>query len=105
MIFITFYFVISCYGLVGGFNPMSELINNVSRERQNRLKSYIFRLHNGEDKEVVEKEFKKEFAYVTGAEIAQMEYNLVQEGVSIEEIQNLCDVHASLFQGSIFLKA
>lgn len=80
---------------------MSELINNVSRERQERLKSFILRLHQGEDKETVEAEFKKEFAYVTGAEIAQMEYNLVQEGVSVEEIQSLCDVHASLFQGSI----
>ncbi len=80
---------------------MSEFINNVSRERQNKLKSYIFRLHNGEDKDAVEAEFKKEFAYVTGAEIAQMEYNLVQEGVSVEEIQNLCDVHASLFQGNV----
>lgn len=80
---------------------MSEFINNVSKERQNRLKSFIFRLHNGDDKEVVEAEFKKEFAYVTGSEIAQMEYNLVQEGVSVEEIQNLCDVHASLFQGSV----
>lgn len=80
---------------------MSELINNVSKERQEKLKAYIQRLHRGEDKDVVEGEFKKDFAYVTGAEIAQMEYNLVQEGVSIEEIQNLCDVHASLFQGSI----
>ncbi len=84
-----------------GDYKMSEFINNVSRDRQNRLKSFIFRLHNGEDKDIVEAEFKKEFAYVTGAEIAQMEFNLVQEGVSVEEIQNLCDVHASLFQGSV----
>lgn len=80
---------------------MSEFINNVSKDRQDRLKSFISRLHKGEDKDSVEAEFKKEFAYVTGAEIAQMEYNLVQEGVTVEEIQNLCDVHASLFQGSV----
>ncbi len=80
---------------------MSEIINNVSKERQDKLKKLITRLHNGEDQATVEAEFKTDFAYVTGAEIAQMEFNLVQEGVSVEEIQNLCDIHASLFQGSV----
>ncbi len=80
---------------------MSEIINNVSKERQDKLKKLIQRLHHGEDQATVEAEFKADFAYVTGAEIAQMEYNLVQEGVSVEEIQNLCDIHASLFQGSV----
>lgn len=79
---------------------MSEIIDNVSK-RQEQLKSLIQRLHRGEDREAVEAEFKRDFAYVTGAEIAQMEYNLVQDGVSVEEIQSLCDVHASLFQGSL----
>lgn len=79
---------------------MSEIIDNVSK-RQEQLKTLIQRLHRGEDREAVEAEFKRDFAYVTGAEIAQMEYNLVQDGVSVEEIQSLCDVHASLFQGSL----
>ncbi len=79
---------------------MSEIIDNASK-RQTQLKGLIQRLHRGEDRAEVEAEFKRDFAYVTGAEIAQMEYNLVQEGVSVEEIQSLCDVHASLFQGSL----
>lgn len=79
---------------------MSEIIDNVSK-RQEQLKTLIQRLHRGEDRTAVEVEFKRDFAYVTGAEIAQMEYNLVQDGVSVEEIQSLCDVHASLFQGSL----
>jgi len=79
---------------------MSEIIDNASK-RQTQLKNLIQRLHRGENKAEVEAEFKRDFAYVTGAEIAQMEYNLVQEGVSVEEIQSLCDVHASLFQGSL----
>jgi uncharacterized protein len=79
---------------------VSELIDNQSK-RQQKLKELIQRLHRGEDRQLVEEEFKREFAYVTGAEIAQMEYNLVQEGVSIEEIQSLCDVHASLFKGTL----
>lgn len=79
---------------------MSEIIDNASK-RQTQLKKLIQRLHRGENRAEVEAEFKRDFAYVTGAEIAQMEYNLVQEGVSVEEIQSLCDVHASLFQGSL----
>lgn len=79
---------------------MSEIIDNVSK-RQEQLKTLIQRLHRGEDRAAVEAEFRRDFAYVTGAEIAQMEYNLVQDGVSVEEIQSLCDVHASLFQGSL----
>jgi DUF438 domain-containing protein len=85
--------------VVGG-QYMSEIIDNVSK-RQEQLKTLIQRLHRGEDRAAVEAEFKRDFAYVTGAEIAQMEYNLVQDGVSVEEIQSLCDVHASLFQGSL----
>lgn len=79
---------------------MSEIIDNVSK-RQEQLKTLIQRLHRGEDRAAVEAEFRRDFAYVTGAEIAQMEYNLVRDGVSVEEIQSLCDVHASLFQGSL----
>jgi len=86
--------------LVEEVRPMSEIINNPSL-RQEKLKALIQRLHKGEDRARIEMEFRRDFAYVSGAEIAQMEYNLVSEGVSIEEIQSLCDVHASLFQGSI----
>ncbi len=78
---------------------MSEIINN--SQRLEKLKNLIKRLHQGEDRSQIEIEFKRDFASVTGAEIAQMEYKLVEEGVSIEEIQSLCDVHASLFQGSV----
>lgn len=80
---------------------MSELINNQSK-KEKKLKDLIKRLHNNEgNRDEIEAEFKSEFGTITGAELAQMEYNLVQEGVSIEEIQSLCDVHASIFKGSL----
>lgn len=79
---------------------MSEIINN-QEERQQKLKALIKRLHAGEDEESVQVDFKKDFAYVSGAEIAEMERNLVEEGLPVEEIQNLCNIHASLFKGSI----
>ena len=30
-----------------------------------------------------------------------MEQNLIMEGMPVEEVQRLCDVHASVFKGSI----
>jgi len=79
---------------------MSELIDNVS-QREQRLKDLIQRLHQGEDRNQIEMEFKRDFSSITGSEIAAMERRLVEEGVTIEEIQNFCDIHASLFQGSV----
>jgi len=34
-------------------------------------------------------------------EISQLEQALIKEGIPVEEIQRLCDVHAALFKGSI----
>ena len=35
------------------------------------------------------------------AEISEMEQSLIMEGMPIEEVQRLCDVHAAVFKGSI----
>lgn len=79
---------------------MSELIDN-QYKRQVKLRELIQRLHHGEDPETVKADFKEHFQFVTGAEIAAMEANLVEEGTTVEEIQYLCDIHASIFQGSV----
>jgi len=75
---------------------MSELINNQSKERQEKLKSLIKRLHEGEDLESVRTEFEAEFKDVSTEEIAAMEGALVAEGMDVEEIRKLCDVHARM---------
>ncbi len=80
---------------------MSEFINNESMKRQELLKKIIKSLHAGVDIEDAKKEFKKHFEEVSTKEISQMEHALIQEGMKIEEVQNLCDVHAALFDGSI----
>ena len=79
---------------------MSEFINN-SQYRKQTLKDIIKRLHNGESVEDVKEEFEKTFAGVSANEISEAEAELIKEGVKIEEIQSLCDVHASVFKGSI----
>ena len=79
---------------------MSEIINN--REyRQKILKEIIKELHSGKTVEEVKPKFEKNFKGVSVNEISQLEQALIKEGIPVEEIQRLCDVHAALFKGSI----
>ena len=49
-----------------------------------------------------ESDFAKEFDGVGADEIANMEKELIEHGgVKVEEVQKLCDVHASIFKGSV----
>lgn len=79
---------------------MSEFINN--REyRQKKLKEIITELHNGKSVEEVKARFESLIEGVSVKEISEMEQALIMEGMPLEEIQNLCDVHAAVFKGSI----
>jgi len=79
---------------------MSEMINN-RKYRQKVLKELIMELHDGKDVEHVRERFAKLIEGVTASEISDMEQNLIMEGMPVEEVQRLCDVHASVFKGSI----
>ena len=69
--------------------------------RQVILKDLILRLHAGEDEEHIKAEFKEHFEQVSAFEISVMERRLMSQGIQAEEIMLLCNVHASLFNGSI----
>ena len=79
---------------------MSELINN-KEYKQQKLKELIIKLHKGASVEEVQEEFNDLTIGVTATEITQMEQALVDEGMPVEDIQRLCDVHAAVFKGSI----
>lgn len=79
---------------------MSEHINN-REQRQKLLKELIMELHDGKDFEEVKAKFQEHFKDVSATEITQMETQLVMDGMPVEEIQRLCDVHASVFKGTI----
>ena len=79
---------------------MSEFINN-SEFRKQKLQALIKSLHEGKTVDEVKAEFKAHFGDVSTTEISQIEQALVKEGLPIEEVQRLCDVHASVFDGSI----
>lgn len=79
---------------------MSEVINN--REyRQKVLKEIIHELHAGKPVEEVKARFEKLIQGVSAKEISEMEGALIMEGLPVEEVQRLCDVHAAVFKGSI----
>jgi hypothetical protein len=79
---------------------MSEYINN--REmRQKAIKDIIQQLHDGKSVEEVKQQFEDAFEGVTASEISVAEAALIAEGLPVSEIQRLCDVHASVFKGSI----
>ncbi|NLJ78785.1 MAG: DUF438 domain-containing protein [Tissierellia bacterium] len=79
---------------------MSELINN-REHRQEILKEVIRQLHAGKTVEEVKEQFAEAIEGVSPSEISAMETQLVKEGLPIEEIQHLCNVHAAVFKGSI----
>ncbi|WP_028263975.1 DUF438 domain-containing protein [Atopobium fossor] len=70
-------------------------------ERKVLLSSYLERLDKGESLDQVQKDFAAAFANVTGSEIAEAEQALIAGGTPVERVQQLCDVHASLFEGAI----
>lgn len=79
---------------------MSESINNREYRKQ-VLKDIIRELHEGKSVDEVKAKFESAFTGVSAMEISEAEQALILEGISIREVQSLCDVHASVFKGSI----
>ncbi len=79
---------------------MSEFINN-SQMRQKTIKDIIRQLHEGKTVEEVKSQFEKVFHGVSASEISKAEGALIAEGLPVEEVQKLCDVHAAVFKGTI----
>lgn len=84
---------------------MSEFINNrkalSDQDRRDGLKEIIRHLHAGASVEAVKAQFAKISDGISGDEIARLESELVAEGLPVEEIQNLCDVHADVFRDQL----
>lgn len=79
---------------------MSEFINN--REyRKKVLKQLIMELHEGKKLEEVKPKFEETFSGIAATEIAEIEQEIIMEGMPVEEVQRLCDVHASIYKGNI----
>lgn len=74
---------------------MSELLDNRA-QRVRTLKSIVVRLHEGADPESVRGALRELVRECDATEIAQMEQELITEGVPVEQIMGMCDLHASV---------
>lgn len=79
-------------------SPADEL---TAERRQETLKNIIRKLHDGASVDDVKREFDLLVAEVDSAEIARMEQSLIAEGMPVEEVQRLCDVHVTVFKESL----
>lgn len=79
---------------------MSREINN--REyRQNVIKELLAELHEGKSVEDVKAKFERTFSGVSASEISEAEQALIADGLAVEEVQRLCDVHAAVFKDTL----
>ena len=74
---------------------MSELIDNRA-ERVRTLKAIIKRLHGGEAPEAVRSSLKELVCRTDYSEIMAMEQELIADGMPVEEIQSMCDLHSQV---------
>ena len=79
--------------------PIRDIDTSTPEGRRDLLKNYIARLSNGEDLEKVREEFVNNFESVSVHEIAAAEQGLIGDGMPVEEVQKLCDIHSALFHG------
>lgn len=70
-------------------------------DRVDKLRNLINGLHEGMSESEAREIFKREFGRISGEELAAAEQKLVDEGMAVEEITKLCNIHASVFEDSI----
>lgn len=74
----------------------------MDKEARNRvIKDVIRRLHDGASAGEMTKRFGQVLHGVSATEIAQIEQELIEEGMAREEVLRFCDVHLAVFQESL----
>ena len=76
---------------------MTEIIDNRAF-RIRTMKEIIRHLHDGGDADEVRDRLKELVRETDSSEIAAMEQQLIGEGMPVEEVQSMCDLHSSVLQ-------
>ena len=74
---------------------MSELIDNRAH-RISVLKEIIQHLHAGAAPELVKEQLRKIVGETDATEIMAMEQQLIAEGMPVEEVRSMCDLHSQV---------
>lgn len=72
-------------------------------ERAKRIKQILVELHasGGKNVEQMQARFAKEIADVSPSEIAEIEQQMIADGVTEAEITSMCDLHVAVFRESL----
>lgn len=70
-------------------------------DRKEALKRLLKKLHEGADPERMKEEFKETLGDIPPTELAQVEEELIKEGLKRENLQKLCDVHLAVLKESL----
>lgn len=82
---------------------MSEIINN-SAQRKEMLRHLLLRLHKGENPEALRNRLIEVLKTIPYNEVVEVEQTLINEQLLSEaEIQDFCDLHTAVLDGSIDL--
>lgn len=79
---------------------MNQLINN-EKQRKELLKHMILQLHKGTAPEVVRRQLSDLLGQVPYDTVVEVEQELISEGLPMEEVLKLCDVHSAVLKGKI----
>jgi len=79
---------------------MSELIENAGR-RKALLKHMILQLHQGQAPEQVRTQLVRMLGRVPYGDVVEVEQELIAEGLPLEDVLRLCDVHTAAMKGAI----
>ena len=72
-----------------------------ANDRIESLKQVVMDLQDGRSVDEVRAKFRDVISGVTAQEISQMEQALINDGISVEDVQRLCDVHAAVFRDEL----
>lgn len=73
-------------------------VEDERRARRETLKEIIRDIHRQKSPEELKERFRDLISDVGATEIAQLEQELIQEGLPESEVKSLCDVHVAVFQ-------
>ena len=79
---------------------MSELIDNLAAQKE-ALRDVILDIHRGADREILRGRLTGLLARIPYQVVVEVEQRLIAEGLPIEEIQALCDVHGQVLDGHV----
>jgi DUF438 domain-containing protein len=79
---------------------MSEYIDNSTKWKE-LLKHMLLQLHQGVAPEQVKSRLKAILPSIPYNDVVEVEQQLIAEGVPVEDILKLCDVHTQVLEGSI----